>query len=96
MQLLFKSVRGLTTGPEPLSRAAVRTGLGAGVTGAAGGTGASTATVTGRSGNQFLHSFPQQPRLRRTAEPIDTQMRSVRDGESIETNFINGAAAELM
>lgn len=62
-------VCGLTAGPEPLSRAAVRAGLRAGVTGAAGGTGASAAAVTGRSGNQFLHSLPQQPGLRYTVEP---------------------------
>ena len=78
---------GLTTGSEPLSRAAVRTGLRAGVTGAAGGTGASTATVTGRSGNQFLHSLPQQPRLCCTVEPIDTGVIRVRDVKSVETNF---------
>lgn len=49
--LICSSVRGLTAGPEPLSRTAVRAGLGAGVTGAAGGTGTSTAAVTGWPGN---------------------------------------------
>lgn len=51
----------------------MRTGLRAGVTGAARGTGASAASITGRSGNQFLHSFPQQPRLRCTAEATESR-----------------------
>lgn len=76
---------GLTAGPEPLSRAAVRTGLRAGVTGAAGGTGASAAGVTGRPGNQFLHSFPQQPRLRCTVEPTDTGVKKITDEATEET-----------
>lgn len=82
-------MRGLTAGPEPLSRAAVRAGLRAGVTGAAGGTGASTAAVSGWSGNQFLHSLPQQPRLCYTVEPTDTGVEKVRD-EAI------GRAAEVL
>lgn len=78
--LICSSVRGLTAGPEPLSRAAVRAGLGAGVTGAAGGTGTSAAAVTGWPGNQFLHSLPQQPRLCYTVEPRDSRVKKVRDG----------------
>lgn len=69
-------VFGLTAGPEPLSRAAVRTGLRAGVTGAAGGAGASAAGVTGLSGNQFLHTLPQQPRLCGAVEPTDKSRKS--------------------
>lgn len=80
---------GLTAGPEPLSRATVRTGLRAGVTGAAGGTGASAATVTGWSGNQFLHSLPQQPRLRRTVEPTDTGVKKVLDEAIAESATFN-------
>ena len=83
-------VCGLTAGPESLSRATVRTGLRAGVTGAAGGTGASTATVTGWSGNQFLHSLPQQPRLCYTVEPTDTRViKKVRDEATAETATFN-------
>lgn len=74
------SVCGLTAGPEPLSRATVRAGLRAGVTGAAGRTGASTATVTGWPGNQFLHSLPQQPRLCYTVEPTGTVSRNGQRG----------------
>lgn len=83
--MFVESVCGLTAGPEPFSRAAVRTGLRAGVTGTAGGTGASAAGVTGWSGNQFLHSLPQQPRLRRTVEPTDTEVKGVRDEAIVET-----------
>ena len=59
----------------------MRPGLRAGVTGAAGGAGAS-AVITGRSGNQFLHALPQQPRLRRTAGPTCNR---VSDGDVVET-----------
>lgn len=57
----------------------MRAGLRAGVTGAAGGTGASAAAVTGCSGNQFLHSLPQQPGLRYTVEPTHVTVQKVSD-----------------
>lgn len=46
----------------------MRAGLGAGVTGAAGRTGASAATVIRRPGNQPLHPLPEQPRFRYAVE----------------------------
>lgn len=76
MSSVFWVLLGLTAGPEPLSRATVRTGLRAGVTGAAGGTGASAATITSCSGNQFLHSFPQEPRLCWAAEATHTTVKT--------------------
>lgn len=69
-QLTLAEFSPLTAGPEPLPRAAVRPGLRAGVTGAAGRTGASTAAVIRRPGNQPLHPLPEQPWFR---QAVDTR-----------------------
>lgn len=83
---LLEAAVSLTASPEPLSRAAVRPGLRAGVTGAAGRTGASAAAVIRRPGSQSLHSLPEQPWFRYAA---DTGVKEVKGEASVRDAAVN-------